>query len=279
MTTKPIIGSMRLGRWGANLRAQQVADLLHECVQLGLDELDLADIYGDYSTNLLLGEAMALRPPLRQQLKLILKLGIVLPAGTCYHYNTSAAALRTGIEQALQQLGVTRVDALLLHRFDHLLDPESLRDTLEPYLRSGQIGCFGASNCSAAQLAVLARASPLRVHQYQLSLHCHSALELHSATLALACKTLAWSPLAAGALLERRGNPALEKIVSEIASELALTPAQVCLRWVHTLPNTSAVIGTHRICRISEALIAAERPLSHAHWYALLEAAQGARLP
>jgi len=79
-TTPPLIlGSMRFGTWGARLAPAEVARLLACALELGIDTLDLADIYGGHTTNALVGAALARRPDLRDRIKLVAKAGIVMP--------------------------------------------------------------------------------------------------------------------------------------------------------------------------------------------------------
>ena len=123
---------MRFGSWGAKLSPAGVATLLEGALDAGIDTLDLADIYGDHTTNPLVGDALALRPGLRQRLRLLAKVGIVKtdspgnPRGV-QHYDLSVRHLRAALDTSLRDLRTDHVDVLMLHRFDPLLEPAAHR--------------------------------------------------------------------------------------------------------------------------------------------------------
>ena len=45
-----VIGTMRLGKWGANYNSLETHEFIEQCLSLGFEDFDLADIYGDYTT-------------------------------------------------------------------------------------------------------------------------------------------------------------------------------------------------------------------------------------
>lgn len=129
----PILGSIRFGSWGANLSPTCVATLLEGALDAGIDTLDLADIYGDHTTNPLVADAMALRPGLRRRLHLLAKVSIVKtdrpgnPRGV-QHYDLSVRHLRGALDASPRDQRTDRVDVLMLHRFDPLLEPAAIAD-------------------------------------------------------------------------------------------------------------------------------------------------------
>ena len=58
MKKNPIIGCMRWGKWGANFDTDQYYKLINQCIDLGLNKFDHADIYGDYTTEADFGNAL-----------------------------------------------------------------------------------------------------------------------------------------------------------------------------------------------------------------------------
>ena len=284
----PILGSMRFGEWGARLSPQAVADLLDAAIDLGIDTLDLADIYGGHSTNGLIGAAFTLRPGLRHRLRLIAKIGIRLPgspgnARGVQHYDLSPEHLDVALDETLRALGVDAVDTLMLHRADPLLEPREIADWLRRQIGDGRVGAFGVSNFDAHQIARFDGLLPVEANQIELSLAHSAALQdgTVAATLSRRGEVQAWSPLGGGGLLDAQ-SPAgarLQHPLHTMASEFGLDPASLLLRWVATVPGTRVVLGTARRERLTEALHACSEPLPRDAWYALWEAARGHPVP
>lgn len=278
----PILGTMRWGTWGAALEPAAIADLLLAALDHGLDTLDLADIYGDGETTARVGAALKRVPGLRHRLKLIFKTGIVLAdaTGRGYRYDHSPAAVTAALARAGAELGTEHVDVLMLHRHDPLTEPAVLAPLLERWKTEGRIGGFGVSNFAPPALARWAAALPIRAHQFQLSLAVPDALEVQIASRAAGAECQGWSPLADGRLFDPADplGARLAPSLQAIGARCGLDPAQVAIAWAQTLPGTRVVIGTHRIDRIRAAAQAGAHPLAHVDWYALLEAARGARL-
>ena len=55
---KPIVGCMRWGVWGENFTTQQYEQIINQCLEIGLDIFDHADIYGHYTTEADFGHAL-----------------------------------------------------------------------------------------------------------------------------------------------------------------------------------------------------------------------------
>ncbi len=284
----PILGAMRFGDWGARLSSTAVADLLEAALDLGIDTLDLADIYGGHTTNALVGAALARRPGLRARLKLIAKIGIVMPDSPgnrrgVQHYDLSIAHLRHALADSLSTLGVERVDTLMLHRFDPLLRPAEIADWVRDEQQAGRIGTFGVSNFDARALALFDGRLPVVANQIELSLANDAALDdgTLAAIRARDAEAQAWSPLGGGALLDAGSaiGQRLHPMLRAMAGEFALDPASLLLRWVATLPDTRVVVGSTKIDRLRDAVRACAEPLPHDAWYALREAARGRPVP
>ena len=129
--------------------------MLEGALDVGIDTLDLADIYGDHTTNPLVGDALALRPGLRQRLRLLAKVGIVKtdspgnPRGV-QHYDLSVRHLRDALDASLRDLRTDHVDVLMLHRFDPLLEPAAIADWVREEQMRRDASARSASPTSAA---------------------------------------------------------------------------------------------------------------------------------
>lgn len=290
MTTAstPILGSMRFGDWGARLSPAAVADLLEAALDLGIDTLDLADIYGGHTTNALVGAAFALRPGLRERFRLIAKIGIVMAAspgnarGVAY-YDLSVEHLRDALRDTLSALGTDHVETLTLHRFDPRIDPAAVAAWVREEQRAGRVGDFGVSNFDAHAIALFDGHLPVVANQIELSLANSGAIDdgTLNATRARGAEVQAWSPLGGGDLLSLHspvGGRVHERLQA-MASEFALDPASLLLRWVASVPDTRVVLGSTKIERIRDAVHACAEPLPRDAWYALWEAARGKAVP
>ena len=76
MKKNPIVGCMRWGVWGENFTTKQYETIIDQCLSIGLNIFDHADIYGHYTTEADFGQALKNNSSLRQQMKLITKCGI-----------------------------------------------------------------------------------------------------------------------------------------------------------------------------------------------------------
>ncbi len=287
-TSTPILGSMRFGDWGAKLSPQAVADLLEAALGLGIDTLDLADIYGGHTTNALIGAAFALRPGLRARLKLIAKIGIVMtgspdnPRGV-QHYDLSVQHLQATFNSTLIALDTDHIDTLMLHRFDPHLEPAAIADWIRDQQREGRVGTFGVSNFDAHALALFDGHLPVIANQIELSLANSGALDdgTHSATRARGAEIQAWSPLGGGDLLNPQSQIGgrMHDHLQAMAAEFSHDPASLLLRWVASLPATRVILGSIKIERLRDAVHACAEPLPRDVWYALWEAARGKAVP
>lgn len=289
MTTfTPILGSMRFGDWGARLSPAQVADLLEAALDLGIDTLDLADIYGGHTTNELVGAAFALRPGLRARFTLIAKIGIVMtsspnnPRGV-QHYDLSVEHLRNALNDTLIALDTDHVETLMLHRFDPHLEPAAIAHWIRDEQREGRVHTFGVSNFDAHALALFDGHLPVIANQIELSLANSDALDdgTHSATRARGAEIQAWSPLGGGDLLNPQSQIGgrIHDRLHAISNEWGLDPASLLLRWVVSLPATRVIVGSTKIERLRDAVHACAEPLPRDVWYALWEVAQGKAVP
>lgn len=256
-------------------------------VDAGFTFFDLADIYGGGECERILGRAIRGRPGLRDRLVIATKCGIRRagdggPAAP-YRYDSSAAYIQRGVEGSLQRLGIESIDALLIHRPDYLMEPAEVAEAFVRLRQEGKVREFGVSNFRPAQLTALQESLPwpLATHQIEISLVQRAAFDDGSLEQCLinGLTPTAWSPLGKGAL-GAPGSGALGDKLRELARELETTPAGVALAWLLRHPaGVVPIIGTTRPERIKEAAKAESVELSSAHWYALLEAARGVRLP
>jgi predicted oxidoreductase len=282
-----VLGLWRLSAWQMT-PVERVA-FLHAALDLGITTIDQADIYGDYTSELLLGEAFALEPQLRQQFQIVTKCGIQFPSAQRPHqrahiYNTTAAHIIASAENSLRSMRLEKIDLLLIHRPDPLMDADEIADAFSQLKQAGKVSHFGVSNFSPAQFELLASRFPLVTNQVECSLLHHAPI--YDGTFdqcqRLRMSPMIWSALAGGRLFSGQSEQTqkLQAQLDRIASELGVTAACVAIAWILQLPSRPMVLtGSSRVKVLAEAVQALNCSLSREQWFDLWRAASGTELP
>ena len=288
MLSPVIAGCWRLAEWGRS--AQDTSRWIEECAEVGVNSFDHADIYGGYRVEQLFGDALALAPGLRDRLQLISKCGIKLvtparPEHRVKSYDSSADHIIASVDTSLMALRTDRLDLLLLHRPDSLMEPDEVAGAFDTLRRAGKVQAFGVSNFSASQFELLDAATPLQTNQIEL--HPLHLEPLNDGTLDQALRLkrrpMIWSPLAGGRLLRGDESAAAQRVRAElqaIAARLGVSEAAVAYAWVLRHPSRPHVlVGSSRREAMQEAVGAASLRLSREDWYALWIAGAGHPVP
>jgi predicted oxidoreductase len=291
----PIVaGAWRMADW--NWAPQQRLEWIEKCIELGISSFDHADIYGGYAVETLFGEALALQPGLRDKLQLISKCDIKLvspqrPEHRIKSYDTSRAHLVASVERSLQALRADRLDLLLLHRPDALMDAAEVAETFAALKRQGKVLHFGVSNFLPSQFELLESAMNAhreRLVTNQVELHPLRLDPLHDGTLdqaqRLARRPMIWSPLAGGRLMIAEPDDAPARRVQVAINELAqahdVSPATIAFAWLLRHPSRPVpVTGSRRIEALREAVAALDVKLDRESWYTLWQAGRGQEVP
>lgn len=286
----PIIaGTWRLPDWGRD--AAGVAEWIGAALDLGIDTFDLADIYGGYTVEQAFGDALRHDPGLAPRLRLVTKCNIRLvnerrPENTRHTYDSSAEHILRSVDASLSALGVERLDVLLLHRQDPLLDPDEVAEAFGSLETSGKVAAFGLSNATPSHLAMVQSrlGAPLVTNQIEASL-----LRLDpflDGTLDQALerrfRPMAWSPLGGGALFEGDDERAarVRAAVQSIADARGTTPDVIALAFLLRHPSRMhPITGTGRTDRLAQAVSATQVHLTREEWFDLWCASTGTRLP
>lgn len=282
-------GHWRLADW--NLSKQDLLKLTEQCLELGVTSFDHADIYGNYTCESLFGDALSLKPSLRQNMEIITKCGIKLksdkfPARKLKTYDYSYEYIVGSVETSLKNLRTDYLDVLLLHRPSPFFNPEEVAKAFSDLKQSGKVLNFGVSNFTAQQFEMLNvhTEEPLVTNQVEMSPYCLDHFDNGNVDFFLKekIKPMAWSPLAGGRLL----NPQTEKgqkifkALFEIADELNLQQIdQVVYAWLLKHPaGILPLVGTSKIERIRNAVDALNIEMSHEQWFRIYEST-GAEMP
>jgi predicted oxidoreductase len=280
----PVVAGMwRLLEW--KLDAPALARWIEQAIELGVTSFDHADIYGGYGCEAAFGAALAAAPGLRERLQIVTKCGIRLvhparPDHAIKSYDTSRAHVVASVEHSLRALRTDRIDLLLIHRPDALMDADELADTFTGLRAQGKVLHFGVSNHSPSQFALLHGRIPLATHQVELSaLHLDA---LTDGTLDQAqdhgLPPMAWSPLARGRLFTGDDEPArrVREVLETLAWEHAVSAPTIAYAWIVRHPSRPVPItGSGRLDALREAVRALDVRLTAQEWYAVWRAGSG----
>lgn len=280
----PIVAGMwRLREW--KFDAPALARWVEQAVDLGITSFDHADIYGGYGVEAAFGEALACAPGLRDRLQIVTKCGIkavspARPAHTIKCYDSSHAHVRASVENSLRALRTDRIDLLLIHRPDWLMDPDELAETFRELQRAGKVLNFGVSNHSTSQFAMLHRRLPLVTNQIEFSPLQTAALgdgTLDQAT-DLGLPPMAWSPLAGGKLLRGDDERALRvrAVLEDLGRARGVSAATMAYAWLRRHPSQPLPItGSGRIEALRDAVAALQVRVTSEEWYRVWQASAG----
>jgi predicted oxidoreductase len=277
-----VAGMWRMTEWSMTV-AQRVT-FIEQCIALGVTSFDHADIYGNYGVEGVFGEALRQQPSLRDRIELVSKCGIKLlspqrPGHTIQHYDTSAAHIVASAEESLRQLHTDRLDLLLIHRADPLMDFDEIAEAFQALRAAGKVLHFGVSNFSRHQFECLNRRIALATNQVEFSpMHVAPMFdETFDGLQDLGVAPMIWSPLAGGRLFS--GNDAhaenLRLVIKKIADALGQPFASVVFAWIMQLPSRPiALTGTGRIEAVAVAVAGTTFQLSRTDWFTILRAAR-----
>lgn len=287
-----MLSRMAYGMWrvadDTDTSPRHVQAKVEACLAQGITTLDQADIYGGYTAESLLGAALKAVPGLRDRVEIVSKCGIVAPAGRyadarVKHYDTSGAHITAAVEESLRDLGTDRIDLLLIHRPDPMMDAGDTGRALDRLVESGKVLAVGVSNFLRADTELLqdAMSQPLAVNQIELSLGAPDFFA--NGELAFIQRQgmvpMAWSPLAGGSLFAG-AQPELVATLREMAAAKGCDMAALAVAWLLAHPaGILPVMGTNTLSRI-EALTEAFRvELDREEWFILYQAAIGHEVP
>jgi predicted oxidoreductase len=281
--SRVVAGMWRMGEWGMSVE-QRVA-FIEQCLAMGVTSFDHADIYGGYGVEGLFGEALRAQPSLRDRIELVSKCGIKLispkrPQHAIQHYDTTAAHIVASAEESLRQLHTDRLDLLLIHRPDPLMDFDEIAEAFSRLRKSGKVLHFGVSNFSRHQFESLNRRIELATNQVEFSpLHTAPMFdETFDGLQDLRVAPMVWSPLGGGRLFTSTEPNAenLRLVIKEVADRMKVPFASVVFAWIMQLPSRPIPLtGTGRAEAIAVAVAGAGITLARGDWFRILRAARG----
>ncbi len=281
-----VMGYWRLMEW--NMPSRQLVSFIEAHLDLGITTVDHADIYGGYQCEAAFGEALKLAPHLRERMEIVSKCGIATtarPEHAIGHYITDKQHIISSAEQSLTHLATDRLDLLLIHRPDPLMDADEVAEAFLQLHQSGKVRHFGVSNFTPAQFALLQSRLPFTLATNQVEISpVHQPLLLDG-TLdqlqQLRIRPMAWSCLGGGQLFSDESFQPLRDELAQIAEEIhAETIEQVVYAWVLMLPSKPLpIIGSGKIERVRAAVAAEKLSLTRQQWFRIRKAALGYDVP
>jgi aryl-alcohol dehydrogenase-like predicted oxidoreductase len=234
---------------------QESTATIHRALDLGINFLDTADIYGVGRNEELVGKAVRGR---RDEVFLATKFGNVRDSeGRFLGINGKPEYVRQACEASLKRLGVNHIDLYYQHRVDRNTPIEETVGAMAKLVKEGKVRHLGLSEAGPATLRRAHAIHPIAALQTEYSLWCRDPEdELLGVCRELGISFVAYSPLGRGFLTGRfksiedlapedwrRNNPRFQgenfarnldlvKRVGEMASEKGVKPSQLVLAWV-----------------------------------------------
>lgn len=282
-----VYGMWRLAE-DADTGAAHVRAKIDACLEQGITSFDQADIYGNYESQLVLGQALKSAPELRERIEIVSKADIALlsekfPDRRIKHYDTGRAHILASVERSLAEMGLDYLDLLLIHRPDPLMDAHETGAVLDELVTTGKVRAVGVSNFRLFDWTLLQSAmkTPLVTNQIELSLL--NSEPFRNGDLAFlqerGVPPMAWSPLAGGALFDG-SHPDLLARLSEIGADHGTDATAIAIAWLLRHPaRIIPVLGTNNLNRIRSMSDALRVTLDRETWFELYELGNGFEVP
>ena len=269
---------------------KEMTDLLHAAVERGITFFDTAEVYGPFTNEDLVGEALA---PFRRQVVIATKFGFDLSGPDkrpgAAGLNSKPENITRAVEGSLKRLRVDSIDLLYQHRVDPNVPIEDVGGAVKELILYGKVKHFGMSEPSAQTLRrahAVQRVTALQ-NEYSLWTRGPESNGILEACEELGIGFVPYSPLGKGFLtgamnentklrkddfrstLPRFTPEAMEKnqalvdLLKRIAKEKKTTPAQIALAWLLAQkPWVVPIPGTTKLHRLEENIAAAEVELT-----------------
>jgi len=295
--------------YGQSLDKQQGIALIRTAVERGVTFFDTAEVYGPFTNEELVGEALA---PVRQQVKIATKFGFAIDpkTGKQSGMDSRPEHIRAVADASLKRLKTERIDLFYQHRVDPNIPIEDVAGAVRDLVREGKVKHFGLSEAGAQTIRRAHAVQPVAALQSEYSLWWREPERETLPTLQeLGIGFVPFSPLGKGFLTgtidekttfdptdfrnvvprfteeNRKANLAFVAWLKTFAEQKQATPAQIALAWLLAQkPWIAPIPGTTKRNRLEENLGAARIQLSADDLREIDRAAsqievQGARYP
>ena len=284
------VSALGLGCMGMSFGYGTVADksemiaLIRKAVESGVTFFDTAEVYGPYTNEELVGEALA---PFRNKVAIATKFGFDV-GGIAGGLNSRPEHIRQVVEASLKRLRVETIDLLYQHRVDPNVPMEDVAGTVKDLIQEGKVKYFGLSEAGVKNIRRAHAVQPVTALQSEYSLFWREPeAEIMPVLEELGIGFVPFSPLGKGFLTgkitaettfasndfrntvprfnaeNRAANMALVDLLNNIAAEKEATPAQIALAWLLAQkPWIVPIPGTTKLERFSENIGAVDVQLT-----------------
>jgi aryl-alcohol dehydrogenase-like predicted oxidoreductase len=268
---------------------REMIALIRQAVERGVTLFDTAEIYGPFTNEALVGEALA---PVRGQVAIATKFGFKIDAATGQQggVDSHPSHIREAVEGSLRRLKAECIDLCYQHRVDPHVPIEEVAGTVKELVAAGKVKYFGLSEASVATIRRAHAIQPVTAVQNEYSLWWRRPeRELLPALETLGIGLVPYSPLGRGFLTgaidanadfgrtdfrrnlprfsteNRKANQSVVEWLARVARRKHATPAQIALAWLLAQkPWIVPIPGTRKLARLEENLAAADLELSAA---------------
>jgi aryl-alcohol dehydrogenase-like predicted oxidoreductase len=267
---------------------QEMIDLLRASVERGITFFDTAEVYGPFTNEELLGEALT---PYRGKVVIATKFGFQLkPDGSAGFVgpNSQPDHIKQAVEGSLKRLKVDAIDLLYQHRVDPKVPIEEVAGAVKDLIQQGKVKHFGMSEASAKTIRRAHAVQPVTALQSEYSLWTRGPeAEVLPTLEELGIGFVPYSPLGKGFLTGKmdentklgssdfrstlprftpeamKANQSLVDLLGQIAERKKATPAQIALAWLLAQkPWVVPIPGTTKLNRLEENIGAVAVELS-----------------
>ena len=272
--------------YGPAVERKQGISVIRAAVERGVTFFDTAEVYGAYTNEELVGEALA---PLRHNVVIATKFGFKIDAhGKQAGLDSRPAHIKEVAEASLKRLKTDVIDLFYQHRVDPNVPIEDVAGAVKELIQQGKVNHFGLSEAGVQIIRRAHRVQPVTALQSEYSLWWREPEQEILPTLEeLGIGFVPFSPLGKGFLTgaikedtqfdktdfraivprftpeNRRANQALVDVVGKFAQQKKATPAQIALAWILAQkPWMVPIPGTTKLHRLEENMGAANIELT-----------------
>lgn len=266
---------------------QQMISVIRAAVDRGVTFFDTAEVYGPFTNEELVGEALA---PYRAQVVIATKFGFKLDPSTGKQagLDSRPAHIKEVAEASLKRLKTDVIDLFYQHRVDPNVPIEDVAGAIKDLIQQGKVKHFGLSEAGVKTIRRAHVVQPVTALQSEYSLWWREPeAEVIPTLEELGIGFVPFSPLGKGFLTgaiskdttfdkndfrnivprftpeNREANQAFVELVSKFAQQKKATPAQIALAWVLAQkPWFVPIPGTTKLHRLEENLAAVNVQLS-----------------
>jgi aryl-alcohol dehydrogenase-like predicted oxidoreductase len=249
--------------------------VIRAAFEQGITFFDTAEVYGPYTNEELVGEALA---PFKNEVLIATKFGFNIVDGKMSGVNSRPENIRKVAEESLKRLKIEVIDLFYQHRVDPNIPIEEVAGTVKDLIKEGKVKHFGLSEAGAGTIRKAHAEQPVTALQSEYSLWTRQhEIEIIPTIEELGIGFVPFSPLGKGFLAgkidestkfaegdirnilpryteeARKSNKALLRVIERFAQEKEATNAQIAIAWILAQkPWMVPIPGTTKIHRLTE---------------------------